>query len=164
MKSKFALFGAALSIASMLNYGAQAAVTEYQITISGVGEPTTVFTVPVNFTPTSFTPGFSFDLGPIRQLTNGVALIGSFTFYDVSQKGGLSDTFYRDEGAQLYSGSVSHPTLRVGRATFTNANDDHIDTIAVASIPEFSTWAMMAVGFGALALAGHRRKSEIFAS
>jgi hypothetical protein len=161
MKSKSALYSAALMLFSMVHFGAQAAVTEYQVTISGVGDPTTVFTVPVNVAPSRFISGYGFELGPIEQLTNGVAMTDTFTFYDASQGGGLSDSgnlykFSGDAGAQLYIGPVSSPTLRVGRFVFANANDGNIDMIAVVGIPEIATWAMMVAGFGALALAGYR--------
>jgi hypothetical protein len=158
MKSKTTIFSAALAVSSLLNPSAQAAVNEYQITISGAGDPTTVFTVPANIKPAS-TNGYSFSIGPIEQLTNGVVVGDTYFFNNISAGGGLSDRLtYADHGAQLFSGPVSNPTLLTGVFIEENADSGNIDRIEVASIPEFATWAMMLAGFAGIAMAGHHHK------
>jgi hypothetical protein len=155
---KSTLFSAALAVSSLLNLSAHAAINEYRITLSGAGDPTTVFTVPANIKPVR-TNGTSFSIGPIEQLTDGVVVADTYFFNNISAGGGLSDGLsYVDQGAQLFSGPLSNPTLLAGVYIENNGENGNIDRIGVASIPEIATWAMMLAGFSGIGLAGHHHR------
>jgi hypothetical protein len=157
MKTNLALIGAALVASILITAGAQAA-TELKITISGTGDPTTVFDVLANPTPSYYVPGSNFALGPLTQITNGSLVTDYYYFYSTAQGGALSDnSYYNDGGAQLYSGPESSPTFILGSTIAYNYASGNTDNISITSVPEASTWVMMLAGFAALGFANYRR-------
>jgi hypothetical protein len=97
---------------------------------------------------------------------NGSPLtFGGLTFYTAgAASGGLlassgGTTFLDLEGPQLFTGTTASPTFRLGIFNLDDgARGSYILSIAAPSVPEPGTWAMMLIGFGAMALAFRTRR------
>lgn len=68
-------------------------------------------------------------------------------------------------GAQLFSGSLTNPTMLTGRFNLVNQfSPFQTAVLTVAAIPEPATWAMMLVGFGMVAGAARYRRRKVAVS
>ena len=137
----------------------------FTITAQSGGDPTTTFELPASPTPTQFTTNFAFEVGDTPALVGGSATtLDGLSFYNAAAGGGLIDTTYFDlSGAQYYTGTEASPTfvpgIYTGQSNFYSGGVDTV-TIALAPVPEPSTWAMMLAGFASLGLAGFRARAQ----
>lgn len=99
-------------------------------------------------------------------------LIFTSTNYFAGGNGGFSydaDFSQYFVGTQLYTGSESSPTFKLGSfnlTAFTNPSVTGTLTISnpTSGVPEPATWAMMLLGFGAVGGAMRRRRQKITVS
>lgn len=86
-------------------------------------------------------------------------------FYTVGTGGGFAALGASGDsmvGAQLFSGSLTNPTMLTGRFNLVNQfSPFQTAVLTVAAIPEPTTWAMMLVGFAMVgATVRYRRRSS----
>ncbi len=80
-------------------------------------------------------------------------------FYNIAVAGGIQDSVGYFQGAQLYSGPESGPTLLPGTYNLVNIANNNEDTLTITTqgVPEPSAWALMMLGFAGLGFAGWRK-------
>jgi hypothetical protein len=153
----------ATSIAGVAN------AEELLFTISGTGDPTTTFELPLNPTPDFETSGSTFGFYSVSATVNGSAVtLFDVKFYSSGSGGGLSDAaYYQLYGAQYYFGSESDPTFTPGVYTAQSNHDSgNSDTVTIADVPEPSSLVLVLAGFGILGMAlrlRHRAGANIVA-
>jgi hypothetical protein len=115
-------------------------------------------------TPTAYVSG-TFTQVPVWDFTStGATPVGPYT--DIAWvNGDYAALFFTPDlayfisgapGVQTYSGDESAPTFLTG-AYYGIDDTTGADTIVtISDVPEISTWAMMALGFAGLGLAGYR--------
>jgi len=154
-----ALFGSAVTAGS-----ATAEPLLYNFTATAAEYPSFSFNIDSN--PSSFNMGaYSFMVNVQNYTVNGAPASSTpgFTFYTSVDGGGLNSPTTSYFGQQLFSGTLSTPTLSTGKFTLFSSNSLAIalGTLNVTSaVPEPATWAMMLVGFGMIgATARYRRRA-----
>lgn len=113
---------------------------------------------------TSHPSAYSFDLPasptPTTYAVNDSFSVGGHTFFNALVKGG----FDRFTGDQLYTGSESAPTYKLGSYIFQRDNSLGSDngsltiSLLTAAVPEPACWALMIAGFGMTGFAMRNRK------
>jgi hypothetical protein len=161
MNNKTVLLGAAFA-GSMLVAGAAQATTRIEISISGEGDPTTVFDIvlPTKHGESDYEDGFK--TGSIIQITDGKKVADSYRFYSDDERGYFEDAkgLYKDSGAKIFGGGEEGRTFKLGKYEMRNEVTGHMDEVqitAVSGVPETSTWVMMLSGFAGLAFVAYRR-------
>jgi hypothetical protein len=134
------------------------------------GPNTATFTLNSSPSPSSTGSNY-FDLTNVAATYNGgPATFSNLYFYTSSGDGGLFAQLSGGGGvnlggAQLFTGTIASPTFSLG--TFALSDDGFFSTkysltiSAAAAVPEPGTWAMMLLGFGAIALTVRRRIATI---
>ena len=110
---------------------------------------------------TSKTYKITFDLAgnpdgnpPVKTADVAVGLSGSNYYFDTTGK--TRDAMGWQSHYLLFNPKTSSVVLSFTSSTAT-AYGPALDNVAISSVPETSTWAMMGLGFLGLALAGRRR-------
>jgi hypothetical protein len=112
----------------------------------------------VNFYVSSYGGGIAFEEISGDPLTDGALPL----VYDGLPL--VCDEYGGCDGLQLFSGSVTAPTLNTGIFDLSNFYDGSGATLTVAAVPEASTWAMMILGFLGLGLMMYFRREKLVAS
>jgi hypothetical protein len=165
MKPK-SLMAAAVALVTLMS-GGLANATTVSFTISGVGNPTMTFTLPINPIPDGIeSTGAFFNVNNIQVSINGASPVSdSIAFLVAGQQGGMIDSLHdiNISGEQYFSGPLSSPTFIPG--VYTNQFNfitDHFDTTVTiaAETPLPTALPLFATGLGALGLLGWRRKRK----
>ncbi|NLS27806.1 hypothetical protein S2M10_28080 [Sphingomonas sp. S2M10] len=79
---------------------------------------------------------------------------GSASFgFNIGVYQGAAPPFLLSTGTQLYTGSESAPSFKLGSFSLSTG-----DMLAISAIPEPAGWAMLLAGFGALGLVMRRHR------
>jgi hypothetical protein len=181
MRSMFSKFAVCAVLAAGVGFliGVQPAqATTVQMTISGVGEPTGIFELPLSPTIAAgeWAIGGGFIVDNVTGTINGAPITEAIYFFanppadPLATPGGLSDEtgHWNTTGAQYYSGLESSPTFLLGVYTqqYDYATDGNYATITISAINDASATPLpaalplFATGIGALGLLGWRRKRK----
>jgi hypothetical protein len=154
MRKLFAI--AALVLASAwASSGARS--TEVVFTLTGGGD-TFTFDLPQNPTPDDFLLGDHSDFWNVAGTFNGTPTVyDEVDFFNTSSN--ALDLILDSDGSffgdQLYTGSESSPTFKMGSFDIGTGEQDY--TLRIAAAPEPSTWGLMLLGLAGLGFTGYRK-------
>lgn len=145
---------ALLSVIPAFSAAVAHADTMYNFTASITPYGPITATLPASPTPSSFTTT-SFELLSVPVVVDGDTFSETVDFFTSAAGGGASGGEIRVDGDQLFTGSTSTPTFRLG--TFTVGDFSVTISSAPSAVPEPSSLALLATG--ALGVVGvFRRK------
>jgi hypothetical protein len=171
------LYRASLLFTALLIFGVGRVSADSLLSYSFSGTNSVSFELPVNPTPTAFTPGADFLVAPINLMINGAPSSDTLEFFNATFGGAFaaiscpSCVTLSLVGPQLYSGSEAMPTMLVvnGVTLLNDMGSTPAGTITstpatTASTPEPSVTILLAIGLLAIGLAVLRFKPNFGAS
>lgn len=149
---------AALLVVALLPAQARAAELLYELT----GPQTATFTLPAAPSPDNVLSD-GFRINGVAVLLDGSSITSNIGFANILNGGGLQidGTAIDLTGSQLFSGTLSAPTLLQGQFALASINNPSasytlIVRPAAAAVPEPSAWLLLMLGFGAVGAAMRR--------
>jgi hypothetical protein len=175
---KFAKLSAALMIAGLLPLAAASAPARAEVfdwSLTGPAPDLGGVPFPGSGTITASAAGATgvWDIDTITGIVNGSEITGASAFEGADNKlftngfafvstSGISFETASGQSINIFSffGQTTPPTGNAYGELASNPGGFGVGTFTLSAVPEASTWAMMAIGFAGLGLAGYRASQK----